>query len=149
MTFVGERAFRSHSFDVALPAAEAFELFTPEGERAWVPGWDPRYVYPRGPVPEKGMVFTTGEGAEAALWLISRYEPAAGDVEYIRVTPGSRMAIVRVRCAPRAASSARVTVSYEYTGLSDAGNDYVRAMDEAAYAKFIESWGEAIRSRRA
>ena len=144
MSFAGERAFRSHSFEVALPAAEAFELFTPEGERAWAPGWDPRYVHPKGPETAKGMVFTTGEGANETLWLISRYEPASGEVEYVRTTPGNRIAIVRVRCAALAASSTRVSVSYEYTGLSEAGNAYVRSMDEAAYRTFIESWGEAI-----
>ena len=26
---------------VALPPDAAIELFTPEGERGWVPGWDP------------------------------------------------------------------------------------------------------------
>ena len=144
--FAGERAVRTHSFDIALPATEAFSFFTPEGERSWAPGWDPRYVYPRGPDPEKGTVFTTGEGAEKTLWLISRYEPAVGEVEYVRITPGNRLAIVHVHCAALDSSSTRVTVSYEYTGLSDAGNDYVRSMDEAAYREFIESWGEAIRA---
>lgn len=146
MSFVGERAFRSHSFDIALPAPKAFGFFTPEGERSWAPGWDPQYVFPRGPDPEKGMVFTTGEGAGATLWLLSRYEPATGEAEYVRITPNVRMAIVRVRCVPLDASSSRVTVSYEFTGLSEAGNEYVRSMDEAAYRKFIESWGEAIRA---
>ena len=28
-------------FNVALLASAAIGLFTPEGERAWIPGWDP------------------------------------------------------------------------------------------------------------
>ena len=31
---------------VAAPPCEAFELFTPEGERRWVDGWDPVWVDP-------------------------------------------------------------------------------------------------------
>jgi len=143
--FVGERALRSHSFELPLPASEAFRFFEPEGERAWAPGWNPAYVYPPNGEPEKGMVFTTGEGAEHTIWIVNAYAPTAGAIEYARITPGARIAIVRVQCSPMEVGSVRVTVSYEYTGLSEAGNAYVRSMDEAAYRAFIDSWGEAIR----
>ena len=143
--FVGERALRSHSFELPLPVSEAFHFFEPEGERAWAPGWNPAYVYPARGQPEKGMVFTTGEGEEHTIWIMTGYAPPAGAVEYARITPNVRVAIVRVKCAPVETASTRVTVSYEYTGLSEAGNAYVRSMDEAAYRDFIDSWGEAIR----
>ena len=143
--FIGERALRSHSFDVPLPMAEAFRFFEPEGERAWAPGWNPAYAYPANGQPEKGMVFTTGEGEEHTIWIVMSYAPTTGAVEYARITPNVRTAIVRVQCASVDVGSTCVTVSYEYTGLSEAGNAYVRAMDEAAYRAFIESWGEAIR----
>ena len=143
--FVGERVLRSHSFDLAMPLSAAFPLFEPEGERAWAPGWDPQYVYPADGRPEKGMVFVTDANDEETLWLVLRHEPGAGAVEYARVTPGNRVAIVRVQCDAIDAGSTRVTVSYEYTGLSEEGNAYVRSMDEGAYRAFIESWGEMIR----
>ena len=54
--FIGERALRSHSFELPLPMPEAFRFFEPEGERAWAPGWNPAYVYPASGAPEKGMV---------------------------------------------------------------------------------------------
>jgi len=44
--FRAEHCERSHSFTVALPVAEAFRLFEPEGERRWAEGWDPRYLHP-------------------------------------------------------------------------------------------------------
>ncbi len=28
------------AFEMALPVAELFPLFSPEGEKYWVPGWD-------------------------------------------------------------------------------------------------------------
>ena len=143
--FVGERALRSHSFELPLPASEALRYFEPEGERAWAPGWNPAYVYPADGQPEKGMVFTTGEGADHTIWIVLGYAPASGAVEYARITPGARLAIVRVQCSALDGAKARITVSYEFTGLSEAGNDYVRSMDESAYRTFIESWGEAIR----
>jgi hypothetical protein len=142
--FIGERALRSHSFELPLPMSEAFRFFEPEGERAWAPGWNPAYVYPTSGEPERGMVFTTGEGEERTIWIVTEYARDAGAVEYARITPNVRTAIVRVQCSLSEAGSTRVTVSYEYTGLSEAGNAYVRSMDEAAYRAFIDSWGEAI-----
>ena len=142
--FRGEHAIRSHSFDLPMALAEAFALFEPEGERAWAPGWDPRYVYPADGRAQKGMVFVTDAGGEETLWLVLRHEPEAGAVEYARVTPGNRVAIVRVLCEANDARSTRITVSYEYTGLSEAGNEYVRSMNVEHFAGFIESWKELI-----
>jgi hypothetical protein len=146
--FRGARALRSHSFDLPMPLPEAFPLFEPEGERAWAPGWDPRYIHPADGRPQKGMVFVTGADDEETLWLVLRHEPRAGAVEYARITPGNRAAIVRVQCDAIDAGSTRVTVSYEYTGLSEAGNAYVRSMDEGHFRDFIASWKEMIAAAR-
>ena len=145
--FAGERAQRSHSFELPLPSTQAFHFFEPEGERSWAPGWNPIYVFPADGHPEKGMVFTTGEGDDHTIWIVLGHSPSGGAVEYARITPGARLAIVRVQCSALDASSTRVTVSYEFTGLSEAGNAYVRSMDEASYRAFIESWGQTIRAR--
>ena len=144
MSFTAEHALRTHSFIVALPAARAFRLFEPEGERAWAEGWEPRYVHPADGHAEEGMVFTTGHGSEDTIWMLVRHDPQAGIVEYARVTPGSRVATVLVQCASLEAARTRVTVIYRFTGLSDAGNALVRGMDEARYRAYIDSWAAAI-----
>jgi hypothetical protein len=142
--FTGERTERSHSFVVARPLAESFALFTPEGERAWAQGWDPRYVYPADGRTEQGMVFITTHNQETTIWTLVRHDPGAGIVEYLRVTPGARIASVLVQCAGIDAARTRVTVVYRFTGLSEAGNAYVRAMDEPHYRAFIDGWDSAI-----
>ncbi len=143
-TFVAERSTRSHSFTLDMPVAKAFPLFEPEGERAWAKGWEPVYVHPASGKAEQGMVFTTSHGGEDTIWMMNRYEPAAGIVEYARVTPGSRLATVLVQCAAIDAGRTRVTVIYVFTGLSAAGNAIVRKMDDEAYRAYIESWRDAI-----
>ena len=144
MTFVAERSTRSHSFVLEMPAARAFPLFEPEGERTWAKGWNPVYVHPPGGKAEQGMVFTTSHGGEDTIWMMIRHEPAARIVEYARVTPASRTATVLVQCAPIDAGRTRVTVIYVFTGLSEAGNAIVRKMDDDAYREYIESWRDAI-----
>lgn len=144
MSFTGERATRSHAFLVARAASDAFRFFEPEGERAWAQGWDPSYVHPRDGRAEAGMVFTTDHGGEHTIWMMTRHEPAAGLVEYVRATPGSRIATVMVQCAALSPTRTRVTVIYVFTGLSEAGNENIRAMDDARFRDYIEGWGKAI-----
>jgi hypothetical protein len=144
MSFRAERIVRTHHFELPMPPAEAFEFFTPEGERAWADGWDPRYLHPADGRTAAGMVFTTGHGSEETLWTMTRHEPESGIAEYIRVTPGSRMGTVRVQCS-EAAAGTKVAVTYVLTALTPEGNGTLRALDAAAYEAFIESWAGSIR----
>src|SRR5688572_5199525 len=116
-SFRAEHIVRSHAFTVAMPIAHAYELFMPEGERAWAPGWEPTYLHPRDGFPGRGMVFTTGHGGEYTLWTMTRHEPTSGIVEYQRITPGSRMGSVLVECAAKDLTRTRVSVTYALTGL--------------------------------
>ena len=142
--FRAARIARSHSLVVNLPSSPAFELFTPEGERAWAEGWDPTYHFPSDGRPEAGMVFTTGHGGEHTIWTMIRYEPAAGRVSYTRTTPGSRTGIVDVRCEATDATSTRVHVSYTLTALSAEGNLVLAEMTEEKFRGFIDSWRQSI-----
>lgn len=135
---------RSGAFVLALPVGRAFELFTPEGERSWSEGWNPEYLHPADGKLAEGMVFRTGSGGEETLWVAARCDRAAAEVEYVRATPGSRVATVTVRCAPLDSARTRVAVRYAFTALSEAGNEWIRAMDEPCYAAFIDSWRAAI-----
>jgi hypothetical protein len=141
--FRAEHVLRAASFTLDLPRERAFEFFTPEGERAWAPGWDPRYLHPADGHAEVGMVFTTSL-SEETVWMMLRYEPAAGRVEYLRLTPGSRLGVVRVQCTPLSPGRTQVDVSYELTALTEAGNAAIRALDERAFSAFIAGWPEAI-----
>ena len=133
----------SHAFVLTLPAADAFDLFTPAGERAWAEGWDPEFLHPADGSAQAGMVFRTRAGDEETLWVVTRHEPGNGLVEYARITPGSRAGRVLVRCEATSPATSRVTVEYDLTGLSDAGNGQVAAL-AARYASFIEEWRVAI-----
>lgn len=149
MSFVAERAVRSHSIVLDRPASAAFELFTPEGERAWAPGWDPVYLHPRDGRTQAGMVFTTCLAGEETVWTMTRHDPAQGIVEYVRTTPGNRTAVVLVQCAPLGDRRTRVTVVYAITALAEAGNGYIGEVSAARFRGFIDGWKLAIEGPRA
>lgn len=135
---------RTHTITIGKPAEAAFRYFTPEGERAWAKDWDPAWHWPPDGETRAGMVFTTEHGGEHTIWTLTRHEPEAGLVEYVRTTPGSRVGLVRVRCIAASTEATRVEVSYALTALSPEGRKTIEALDQAAFAGFIESWREAI-----
>lgn len=143
--FRPRRLVRTHHFELPMAPAEAFRFFTPEGERAWAQGWDPRYLHPSDGTTAAGMVFTTSHGGEETIWTMTRHEPELGLAEYLRVTPGSRMGSVRVQCS-QAGGGTRVSVTYAMTALTLEGNAKLDELDGPAYEAFIDSWGTSIRA---
>src|SRR5262245_22496595 len=115
----------SHEIRVELPVKEAFLLFTPMGEELWVPGWRPRYLLPPSGKTAEEMVFTTGEGGEATIWACLKFTPERHSVRYLRVTPGSRVAIVDVACRGEGEEATVVRVAYTYVPLSPAGEEFI------------------------
>jgi len=118
---------------------ETFPLFSPEGERLWVPGWDPELLHPPDEVWAEGQIFRTREERGEALWVVSRLDRAAHHAEYHRVEPGRYVARVEVRCRP-VEDGTEVTVSYAYVGLSESGNRDIAGMTEADYAEKMTRW---------
>lgn len=130
------------AFELPFEAEAAFPLFTALGEMRWVPGWQPELVYPPDGELELDQVFTTGEGAEHTLWSVIHLDREARLVEYLRVTPGSRLARVTVSVDAQD-EGCRVTVRYLWTVLSPAGQG---AVDEACagHADMLTEWRRLI-----
>jgi hypothetical protein len=97
--------------EVPLPPAEALTLFTPAGEREWVPGWDP--AFPSGEATSPGTAFLTHEHT---IWVIADRTPSS--MRYARITPGVHAGTVEVRCEPSGAHT-RAHVTYHLTALGD------------------------------
>jgi len=136
---------RSATVRVPMPPAEALSLFTPEGERDWVPGWDPEAIHaPDGSLSRDGAVFRTTHGGEETVWLVVHVNPLLGAADYVRITPGSRLGTVSVRCHDDGAGGSLVEVSYSLTALSPAGAGALEAITPEAFAADIRDWQTAI-----
>jgi hypothetical protein len=116
-----------HTVRVALAPERALHYFTPAGERAWAPGWDPHFpAGERGDGAQPGTVFLTG----ASCWIVVDRE--ADRVRYARVTPGVRAGTIEVRVRPDGDGSL-ADVVYDTTALGDEPFD-----------PHIADWEEAI-----
>jgi MOSC domain-containing protein YiiM len=135
---------RSGTLRVAAPMARAFPFFTPDGERLWVPGFDPQYLHPLSGEQGVGAIFTTTHGGEDTLWMVLRFSPSTGVAEYARVTPGSRGGVVQVALEPVDAATTQATITYELASTSEAGDEKLGTFTDAAYAEMLADWERQI-----
>ena len=132
---------QERSFRVNAPCALAFALFTPLGERAWAPGWEPELLSGE---EDRGSVFRTRAHGVETLWIITDYRPNEGRVSYARLKQGSNFGLVDVECRD-AGGGSEVTVRYTLTGVTPEGEAWVREfLDDAHYDAFIREWQDSI-----
>jgi hypothetical protein len=125
---------------VGQPQTAALLLFTPEGERAWVPGWNPAFPAPQrteGP----GAVFVTSHDEDTTTWVVVDQDERS--VRYARFTPGATAGTVAVTVLDAEPARTRLRVSYDLTAL---GADGARWLDDFAtnFNRYIAHWEEAI-----
>jgi len=127
-------------------ASEAFPLFTPKGEEAWLPGWSPTYIRPESGEACEEMLFITGEGDEKTFWTCLLWQPEQWHVRYLRLTPASRVAFVDVQCTPDGPQRTRVGVACHVHAISDHGQAYLEGLTTRAFAKSIDEWTDIIQA---
>jgi hypothetical protein len=134
----------SHTITVDYPAEEAIHLFTPKGEESWVPGWTPTYISPECSETSEEMLFLTGHDDETTYWTCMKWEPKLGHARYLRLTPGSRVGFVDVRCQALDTQKTSVRVSYRMHALSSVGEAQLAKMTQDSFNEMIDEWARLI-----
>ena len=116
--------------------ADVVPLFTAEGERRWVDGWDPWFPLP-GHVHERGEVWTTTAAARTTIWVTA--DRRADGVLLARVTPDVSAGLVEVTCRPGPDGTTDVDVTYDLTALSDHGLHVIDHLRDG-FEEMLEVW---------
>ncbi|MFA9564165.1 MAG: SRPBCC family protein [Acidimicrobiales bacterium] len=133
----------SGGFGLDLPAQEAIRLFTPEGERNWVTGWNP--IYPAGePSETPGTVFTTDHGGTETVWLVHMIDTDECTVAYSRLTPGHHAGTVRVSCDDNPRGGCTVSVTYDMSLLPGSNPTELDDYHDRSFKAMMRHWSEAI-----
>ena len=150
-------------FRIDQPADVLFPLFSAEGEKLWVPGWDYRNIMGSTGLHEDYVFLTKGHHTSShpgaghhnhdhdhhapghhappeTIWLVKRYDPANFLVQFYRVEPGDKIAVISVHCKPLDQESTEVEVAYEYIGLSLKGDKFIEGYTKEVHQKFISNW---------
>lgn len=130
------------SFEIMRPAAELFPLFSAEGEKLWVPGWDYENIMGGTDLHEDYIFLTQSHdhAATKAIWLVKKYDPDEYCVQFYKVEPEEKIGVIEISCIQLNESHTRVQVSYEYTGLSEKGNRFIAGFNALEYREFISEW---------
>ncbi len=110
-------------------------LFTPEGERLWVEGWDPRYPG------ADTRVFVTAHGGHETVWVT--VAATASCIQYARVAHDTAGTVTVEAVSTGGTAPTTVEVTYELTALHDAGRNRL-ADFHAGFPAFIAGWETEI-----
>lgn len=140
-----QRVERSFTQTIEAAPEKVFELICPVREREWLDGWDCEIIFSRSGLAEQDAVFRSvdPDGGEV-LWLISRHDRENFFVELLRISPASRLGKVRVQLAPCGAEQTAATITYQFTALSEAGNQFVANFTEEHYHAFMGWWEKSM-----
>jgi len=130
------------NFEIEQPVAELFPLFSPEGEKAWVPGWRYKKITDTTELCEDYIFLTNAHAhnAKDAIWIVKKYEPESYLIQLYRVEPEEKVGVVTVKCVELETAKVKVQVTYKYTALSDKGEAFIDDFTEEFYSKFIGEW---------
>lgn len=136
----------SGRFDLEIPAKKAIGFFTPEGEREWVPGWNP--IYPEGePSAAPGTVFTTDVDDVYTIWLILSIDTSGCTSAFARVTPGRHAGTVSVSCDDTQDGGCAVSVTYDMSLLPGSDPAGLDGYDDASFEAMMSEWSAAVRRK--
>lgn len=135
-------------FEIDQPIALLFPLFSAEGEKLWVPGWDYVNIMESKDLHEDYVFLTKNHdhASTDAIWLVKRYQPEIHLVQFYKVEPEDKVGIVTVQCKKIAEGLTQVEVSYEYIGLSQQGNEFIEGFTSTEYKAFIVEWKNLLLS---
>ena len=133
--FTAERVVKHYTMNLCAAPADVFPLLCPVREYDWIEPWRCDMVFSASGVAENNAVFTTNFPAQGGeeTWAVCRYEPDRA-IEFIRVTGGVKVNRLDIALSPAPAGS-RVDWSHTYTGLSEAGNRWIRALTDESFRK--------------
>ena len=140
------RVRHSAGFQLDQPADILFPLFSAEGEKLWVPGWDYENIMGTNDLHEDYIFLTRNHDhtASDAIWLVKRHQPDEYLVEFYKVEPGEKLGIITVKCSALPDAKTNVSVAYEYIALSKKGKEFVGNFTGQKYKDFIAEWQQLL-----
>ena len=100
-------------FRIDQPTETLFPLFSAEGEKLWVPGWDYENIMGSNDLHEDYIFLTKNHdhASADAIWVVKRYDPDDYLVQFYKVEPGEKIGIIEVKCFEQNESCTKVQVT--------------------------------------
>ena len=143
--FKAKKITRSYRQSINAPSDVIFPLLCPVREAEWFDGWEYEMIHSESGLAEEGCVFITPcDDEEDTVWVISLYDKARRKIDFTRFTPGSRICVLDIAVTPRGETGSNVDISYNYTGVSAAGNTWIDNFTEEAFLEAVKFWEKSM-----
>ena len=145
MSFNGVQAAQSfRQINNATPD-KVFPLLCPVREKDWIEDWDYTMIHSKSGLVEKGCVFTTPHhGQSDTVWYVTRHDPIKYIVDFVRVTPNEEVVKIDIHLEDNGDGTTTAVITYEYTGLNEAKNQWIKTEFENSFKQTMLGWEKAI-----
>jgi hypothetical protein len=145
MTFEAKRIVRSYTQTINSTPDAIFPLLCPVREADWLADWQYTMLFSKSGLAEQGAVFSTPYSGEPdTIWIITKHDAQAREVEFARVTPGSRASTLTIKVRVKDERSSYVDIVYTYTSLPPQGNDFIDGYTEEVFLKMVRFWERSM-----
>ena len=139
-------AKHAKKFTIDQPIDILFPLFSAEGEKSWVPGWDYENVMGSTDLHEDYIFITQSHdhASSNAIWLVKKHDPDAHFVQFYKVEPDDKVGIISVQCSQINEAKTEVEFTYHYLSIGEKGDEFINKFTSEEYTKFIGEWEKLL-----
>ena len=143
--FKAKRVMSTYRQTINAAPEKVFPLLCPVREAEWLDGWRYNMIYSESGLAEKGAVFSTPfEGEEDTVWIITKHDAKKHEGDFARFTHNSRTCFLTISVKSKDVDTSYVNISYTYTGIMPAGNDFIDGFTEETFLEAVIFWEKAI-----
>jgi len=143
--FFSQRITREYRQTINAAPDTVFPLLCPVREADWLDGWRYEMIYSKSGLVEEGAVFSTpGEGEEDTVWIVTKHDARTYHIDFSRFTYNSRTCVLKIAVKYRDESSSFVDISYTYTGITAAGNNFIENFSEEKFLEAVIFWEKSM-----
>jgi hypothetical protein len=143
--FIPLRKLFSYKQIINETPEKIFPLLCPVRETEWLPGWSYKMIFSNSGVAEKGAVFSTsGKVEEDTIWIVTKHDKKENIVEFARFTPNNRTCELKIKIEKENEKRSFVYIDYTYTGLTEAGNEYIGNYSIENFNNSMKHWEDSM-----
>ncbi len=140
-SFKAKHITRSFEQTIHADPTRVFDLLCPVRESEWLDGWDYTLLHSESGLAEEGCVFLSRqEGEKDTIWMITKRDVQNREIEFVRVTPESRIARLCIAVDEKAESVSTVKITYVITAICEQGNKFLEAFTQKNFEAGMKFW---------
>ncbi len=143
--FKANRVVRSYRQSIDAAPSEVFPLLCPVREAEWLDGWSFNMIYSESGLAEVGCVFSTSmKGEKDTVWVITKRDVEAHEIEFVRFTPDSRTCVLSISVEEEGDGESSVDITYTYTAVTEGGNAFLDEFTEEKFLHAVKFWENSM-----